>query len=148
MKRLATLLSVILSVLLVSSCNRGPSIPQPKQNLPNCVGGGLSADNHCWVSMVSLLGNPSAYDGMLVRTWGYVHFEFEWDSLYLHKEDVEHQLPNSIWISLREGVPMDGCQDSYASVKGRFRAGPVGHLGMWQGAVENATECERQAELR
>jgi hypothetical protein len=148
MKRIAKLLGPILTVLLVSSCEQKSSVSQTKQSLPSCVGGGLSADDHCWVSMLSLLGNPSAYDGMLVRTWGYVHFEFEGDALYLHREDFEHQLPNSLWISLRSGVPRDGCQDSYASVKGRFQAGATGHLGMWQGAVENVTECEREADRR
>jgi hypothetical protein len=144
MTRIAHLLGLALSAMVVGSCNQVASVPPPKQSLPNCMGGGLSADGHCWVSMVSLLGNPAAYDGLRVRTSGYVHFEFEGDALYLHKEDFDNLLPNSLWMSLRNGVPMERCQDSYALVEGRFRAGPAGHMGMSQGAVEDVTQCQNQ----
>jgi hypothetical protein len=97
--------------------------------------------------MMALLGSPADYDGKLVVTYGYVHFEFEGDSVYLHKEDFDHRLiTNSLWISLEEGVKAEGCQDSYALIYGRFVAGFRGHMGMNPGEIAEVTRCEANGQ--
>jgi hypothetical protein len=93
-------------------------------------------------SIVELIATPEVFDGKRVRTVGYVHFEFEGNGLYLHKEDYAHSLYlNGLWVDLAKGVSGTDCQDRYVLVEGTFRSGNRGHMGLWSGAVEEITRC-------
>ena len=107
-----------------------------------CPEEGQAINDMCQVSFVSLLANPSKYDGLEILTSGYVHFEFEGNGIYLHKDDYDNSLyKNGLWISLATNVPQKPCQNSYALVIGTFRAGSRGHMGLWSGSIEQATRC-------
>jgi hypothetical protein len=93
-------------------------------------------------SIVELIATPEMFDGKRVRTVGFVHFEFEGNGLYLHKEDWTHSLyRNGLWVDLAKGVSRTDCQDHYVLVEGTFRSGNRGHMGLWSGAVEEITRC-------
>src|SRR5689334_5615455 len=50
-------------------------------------------------SIIQLIARPELYDGKLVRVIGFIHFEFEGDGIYVHKEDWEHHIyDNGLWV--------------------------------------------------
>jgi hypothetical protein len=103
------------------------------------------AGNHCTLydaSIVELIANPRLFDGKRVRTIGYIHFEFEGNGLYLHKEDYEHRIhANGVWVSFAGNLQVGKCQDRYALVEGAFKAGERGHMGLWSGTIADITRC-------
>ena len=152
MKRFAKSLGALLFIGTFAGCTDKPNVqpPQPGAQAavpPTCVVS--RTDSLCSASMAALLGNPSGFDGRLVSTLGYVHFEFEGNAVHLHKEDFDQGLfLNSLWISLAKGVPEEACQDSYAIIEGRFRAGLRGHFGMFPGEIAEVTRCEKWVSPR
>jgi hypothetical protein len=93
-------------------------------------------------SVIELVANPHLFDGKRVRTIGYIHFEFEGNGLYLHKEDYVRSIhANGLWVNLAQGVRSADCQDRYALVEGMFRARDRGHMGLWSGAISEITRC-------
>jgi hypothetical protein len=94
------------------------------------------------VSMVELLADSEKYDGKRVRVVGYIHFEFEGNAIYLHKEDeANHLYLNGLWVSLEDGISSANCQDTYALIEGTFEANKHGHMGLWSGMVSQVTRC-------
>lgn len=94
------------------------------------------------VSIVELIARPERFDAKRVRAIGYVHFGFEGNGIYLHREDYEHDLyANGLWVTLGAGVAPTNCQDRYVVVDGTFRAGMRGHMGLWSGAIVDITRC-------
>ena len=92
--------------------------------------------------MVELLASPELFDGKRIRTFGYVHLEFEGDALYLHKEDYAHSLyRNGLWVDLTNTVSRTDCQDRYVLVEGTFTSSDHGHMGLWSGALKKITRC-------
>jgi hypothetical protein len=97
------------------------------------------------VSIIELIANPAAYDGKPVLLSGYIHFEFEGNGIYLHKEDVEHwQFSNGLWVSPADSFkrPQD-CQDNYVTILGIFDATFTGHMGLWSGSVKEVSSCRK-----
>jgi len=87
--------------------------------------------------------NPNAYDGKVVRLIGFIHFEFEGNAIYLHKEDYDHAITrNGLWVELAAGTSTKPCENRYAIIEGTFRANDHGHMGMWSGAIRNITRCD------
>jgi hypothetical protein len=108
-----------------------------------CVGSKNTGNTFCSASMVALIANPEPFEGKKVLTYGYVHFEFEGNGVYLHEEDFINVLPtNGLWVDLANGLDPNKCQDSYALLEGTFRGGPSGHFGLYSGRLENVTRCE------
>jgi hypothetical protein len=75
---------------------------------------------------------------------GYVHFEFEGNGIYLHREDKQHHVTkNGLWLIRRPEQSFPGCQDTYANVIGTFHAENTGHMGMWSGSIGEITTCAK-----
>jgi hypothetical protein len=92
--------------------------------------------------MLQLLADPAKFDGKRVRVIGFVHFEFEGNAIYLHKEDFRNRiLKNGLWVSLSGGVSRTNCQDMYALIDGTFHASDMGHMDLWSGAITDVTKC-------
>lgn len=54
-------------------------------------------------SIIDLIANPDLFDGKRIRTFGYIHFEFEGNGIYLHQEDYARSLYlNGLWVTLAE----------------------------------------------
>jgi len=102
-------------------------------------------DGYCYLSMIDLIANPGLFDGKKVMVHGYVHFEFEGDAIYLHKEDFLYGISrNSLWLSLsasKGANEFSDCQDSYALVRGTFKAGIGGHNDMASGELHDIAKC-------
>ena len=116
---------------------------EAQQQFPvNCLQ--PAADGGCTlndISIIQLLANPAKYDGKRVRVTGYVHFEFEGNGIYLHKEDYEHHMfKNGLWLS-SSGTSTKDCQDTYALIEGTYHAENTGHMGMWSGSIMEITTC-------
>jgi hypothetical protein len=95
------------------------------------------------VSIIQLVANPAVYDGKVVRLIGFIHFEFEGNAIYLHKEDYDHAITNDgLWVDLAPGFSAKECQGRYVIIEGTFRANDHGHMGMWSGAVRGITRCD------
>jgi hypothetical protein len=119
-------------------------VAQDRKVPANCAETSLAGCALFGVSMVELLANPEKYDRKRVRVLGYIHFEFEGNAVYLHKEDEANRLyPNGLWVSLADGVSSPDCQDAYVLIEGTFQASDRGHLGLWSGAVTETTRCMR-----
>ena len=102
-------------------------------------------DGYCFLSMIDLIANPELFDGKKVMVQGYVHFEFEGNAIYLHKEDFLYGISrNSLWLSLsasKGANEFSDCQDSYALVRGTFKAGIGGHNDMASGELHDIAKC-------
>jgi hypothetical protein len=96
------------------------------------------------VSLVRLIARPELYDGRLVQVVGYGAFEHEGTALFLHAQDYEHGVPwNSVWLSLGEKWKGRlGTRPRYVIVRGVFRAGELGHMGLSSGSLENIERLE------
>ena len=103
-------------------------------------------DGYCFLSMIDLIANPELFDGKKVMVQGYVHFEFEGNAIYLHKEDFLYGIDhNSLWLSLspsKGANEFSKCQDSYALVRGTFSARMRGHNDMASGSLHDIAKCE------
>ncbi|KFN41341.1 hypothetical protein [Arenimonas oryziterrae] len=96
------------------------------------------------VSIIQLLATPEKFEGKLILVRGYVHFEFEGNGIYLHREDYEHGLTsNGLWVDARECSQFNGksFKSGYAYVAGRFTARERGHMGMWSGEIQQVQRC-------
>jgi len=91
------------------------------------------------VSIIQLISKPEAYDGKRVSITGFVRFEFEGNSIYLHEEDYRNGLyKNGMWLSMEERKELN---NRYALIEGSFNAGNKGHLGLWSGSIENVSRA-------
>lgn len=89
-----------------------------------------------------LLSDPDGFDGKRVAIEGYIHLEFEGNAIYLHKEDLTHQISkNALWVSFAEGFKPTDCQDRYVLIEGTFSAADTGHMALFSGAVKDITRC-------
>ena len=103
------------------------------------------------VSIVQLLANPLRYSGKKVRVIGYVTFEFEGESLYLHKEDFDHQISEN---AMRIAIPADMSPNerakvdrSYVICEGTFVALSHGHSDIFaNGTLTKITRLQKWHE--
>lgn len=91
------------------------------------------------VSLVRLIARPESYDGRVVQVVGYGAFDYEGTALFLQPQDYEHGVPgNKVWLSLgARWKDRRGAQPRYVIVRGVFRAGDLGHMGLSSGSLEN-----------
>ena len=98
------------------------------------------------VSIVALIATPEKYDGRLVRVIGFLHLEFEGNAIYVHEEDHKRHLAiNGLWVD-ENGACRSNRRNPdghYALLEGVFNATRKGHTGLWSGAIEKITRCER-----
>ena len=99
------------------------------------------------VSLIRLIANPEAFDGKLVRVFGYVRVEHEGTAVYLHREDyVKGLSKNGLWLaandSAAEGSREAAVQNRYSLIEGRFSATETGHRGGWSGSISDITRME------
>ena len=136
-----SLIPWMVILLFVAAAPALADRPQPPA--ATCVA--RNSDGTCGLytaSIVQLLANPERYDGLRVRTFGYIHLEFEGNAIYLHQEDERKGLyANGLWVSLATGISPHDCTDSYVLVEGTFSVGDRGHMGLWSGAVSDITRC-------
>jgi hypothetical protein len=122
-----------------------PAQPNPVEKYRRCDLQVRMFDGYCFLSMIDLIANPELFDGKKVIVKGYVHFEFEGNAIYLHKEDFLYGIDrNSLWLSLSSidrAKKFPDCQDSYAVVRGTFKAGIGGHNDMASGELHDIAEC-------
>jgi hypothetical protein len=81
------------------------------------------------VSIVRLIAEPNDYAEKTVRTFGFLHLEFEGNGIYLHREDYENGLSdNGLGVG---GTPeimgeLAKLNDRYVLLEGTFSPGPSG----------------------
>ncbi|HEY1897186.1 MAG TPA: hypothetical protein VGG62_12970 [Terracidiphilus sp.] len=98
------------------------------------------------VSMVALIANPEAYDGVKVRLIGYLHLEFEGNAIYLHREDFQNCIrKNAICIDMPADASLEqwsDLSDKYVLCEGTFRANWLGHMAMNSGMIDEVERLE------
>jgi hypothetical protein len=120
-----------------------PAQPDSRAKYRNCAMLARMADGYCSVSMIDLIANPELFDGMKVLLTGYVHVEFEGRGIYLHKDDFLYGIiRNGLRLGAANSVDLKKCQDTYAYVRGVFRAGVGGHFDFWTGTLDQVVVCD------
>jgi hypothetical protein len=85
------------------------------------------------VSLVRVLANPNAMNGVPVTVGGYMHLEFEGNRLCLHRDDVEQMIrTNCVSLSVPDVKRAMVLNDRYVMVEGVVDGQNRGHLGMLQ----------------
>ncbi|MFP5236501.1 MAG: hypothetical protein ACLGSD_11415 [Acidobacteriota bacterium] len=140
MKGIAAFLAI--SCLCVAQILHGQAAPQNNGYYPH--GGPDNGPQD--VSMIQLIANPQRYDGKRVRIIGFLHLEFEGDSIYLHREDFEFGITkNALWIDVPRDMTPDqikSVNDNYVICTGTFAAGMHGHMGLNSGEVAKITRLQ------
>ncbi len=97
-------------------------------------------------TMVELIATPERYHGKLVRVIGVGNLEFEGDCILLSKDEQKYRGDHRIWISFcdraityEEAQALNG---KYVIVEGIFNMYDTGHMGMFQGAIEDVSRYE------
>ena len=96
-------------------------------------------------SIVQILSHRDRYHGKRVQIEGYLLVRFEGTSIYLSKEDAVYGMTrNGFWVSFdKRAVPYDGIAGpvqfhrKYVLIEGTFDKDNMGHMSLWQGAIEN-----------
>jgi hypothetical protein len=96
-------------------------------------------------SLVQILANRDKYDGKVVQVEGFLHVRFEDKAIYLSKESADYGMTrNGFWVTFdKKAVPYEGevgpkqFDKKYVLIEGRFNKKSRGHLGLFQGAIEN-----------
>ena len=97
------------------------------------------------VSIVQLIANPQAYDGIHVRVIGFLRIEFEGNGLYLHEDDFKHGIAkNGLWVDVSDDMIGRRAQldKKYVLIEGTFDAKMTGHMGLWSGSIQKITRCQ------
>ena len=97
------------------------------------------------VPLLRLIATPERFDGVLVRTIGFLWLEFEGDALYLHREDYENGITKqSVWLDLpsAQSAEQRRLRGNYVLVEGVFVAGRSGHLGLHAGEIGKINRLE------
>jgi hypothetical protein len=108
---------------------------------------GSAVGNPISVSLIQLIATPDAFDGKLVRVYGFVRIEHEGTAVYLHRDDCEFMLTrNGLWLAANDVAP-EGSKESlvnnhYALIEGQFDAKNKGHLALWSGSIDKITRME------
>ncbi len=94
------------------------------------------------VSMIELIANPEKFDGMRVFVSGFVHFEFEGNALYFHKEDYQDGLRQNgitLGVTPEQEKQHAVCESKNCFVVGTFHAVAPGYSSLWSGHLTNIT---------
>jgi hypothetical protein len=89
-------------------------------------------------SLIQLIANPEKFDGKTVIVEGVTNVEFEGNAIYLSKEHWKHSIPSfGVWLDLDPKLAKDRkwANGLYCVIKGTFRAGDKGHMGLYGGSL-------------
>jgi hypothetical protein len=106
------------------------------------------------VSLIQVIANPKEFHGKQIQVIGFAHFEFEGNGIYLNREDYQYGLyKNGLWLSMpkTDKTNLDKYREmnnSYAIVEGTFNAEFKGHMGVFNGSIENITKLQRWAKAK
>ena len=94
------------------------------------------------VSIVNLIATPEKYDGKKIQIIGYLHLEFEGDGIYLHKDDYLNAITaNGLWVNFSEKLTkktsLKDYSDNYVIILGTFKKESKGHMGLWNGTMDD-----------
>jgi hypothetical protein len=135
-----TLLRIAIAVVLTVTLCVPAQAQKSGTNYGKVAGGVVD------VSLVDLLAGGSKYHGKIVRVSGVLNLEFEGNALFLSKEHFRHRIyKNAVWFSpdyARLGVEpkeLAKLNGRYVLVEGRFDAQDTGHMGLFSGAIQDAS---------
>jgi hypothetical protein len=98
------------------------------------------------VPLIRLIAVPEKYNGVLVRTIGFVRLEFEGNVMYPHREDYENALVgNGVWIDIDEKRLKQETSTHimrYCLIEAIFDANHRGHFGIWSGSLKDIKRFE------
>jgi hypothetical protein len=108
---------------------------------------GLGQDRPRLVSLIQLIANPEQFDGTLVSAQGYLvrvggDHDITAHFLYLHKEDADNQLGNSILVVANDQMRRDQekIDHMYVRLIGTFRAVPAAN-GSYAAEISHVQTC-------
>jgi hypothetical protein len=96
------------------------------------------------VTLLQLLADPDKFDGKQVAVIGYLHLQFEGDTLWLHKEDFDHAIiGNMLSVVVTKDIEKkrDELNDRYVLVVATFDAKDKGHMGLCSGTLKDVKNC-------
>jgi len=117
-----------------------PAVLSAVLSAPSSVSAGAGAgegtpESPLDISMIALISDPAAYDGLFVRVEGYLSLEFEGTAIYLHREDCENFLcRNGLWVEVPSGEWSEWT-GRYVLLEGWFDSDEKGHMGLWSGSI-------------
>lgn len=96
------------------------------------------------------LGELPSHSGRVVRVAGVLHAEFEWVALYPSRAAMEEQSTHAPWVTLGSLWPDEpywktkgpSISDRCVVVEGTYSGGTGGHMGMFNGAIEDVLRLE------
>jgi hypothetical protein len=138
-RRLIAVFLLVAGALITSS---RPSA-QTTIDIPrDCVDRVANGSCLYMVSLVRLLAEPEQLDGQPVLVTGYIHFEFEGNAIYLHRDDLIYGITkDALWIRFAPGLKFANCQDRYVNIRGVFSARDTGHMGLFGGTIKDIDQC-------
>jgi len=132
--------------LLMSACRdrSGSWKPEPKPQAPVKYEPDTNAIQD--ISLIPLIANPEKYDGKKIRVIGYLHIEFEGNTLSINKKDyIQDIFKNAIWadfVSRDEMAKNKKFSDHYVLMEGVFSSKMKGHMGMNSGSIKQISRLE------
>ncbi|HEY4194082.1 MAG TPA: hypothetical protein VGM63_00995 [Mucilaginibacter sp.] len=139
---------IFVLILILFACNQAPK-KKKTTTYPDTLANGnvivLAGDYE--VSLIRLIANPEKYDGKKLRLIGYLHLEFEGNSLFIHKEDYDVGIyKNSIWVDVDMKHPeisgLNKFSNHYVIIEGTFDSHNNGHMGRCSGSIEKITRLD------
>lgn len=95
------------------------------------------------ISLISLVANPTQYQGKQVRVIGCLRAQFEATGLFVSEADSRHAVTkNGIWLEI-EAAAYSQLDGSYVVVEGLVDATSQGHLGLWSGTIRGVARLDR-----
>jgi hypothetical protein len=97
------------------------------------------------VSMISLLASPEKYDGVTIRTFGFIVIQLDSDAIYLHQEDYRYGLyKNSYSVDLSEAQreKFKNLNLKYVLIEGTVHTKSPDATYMCSGTIASITRLE------
>jgi hypothetical protein len=97
------------------------------------------------VSLISLIANPSKYQGHYIRVVGYFRYEEGDATVYLSKDDAKHyNTKNCLWLYLVKKIKnpekFDG---TFAIIQGTFSSADKGRWQACAGSMKSVDRLEK-----
>jgi hypothetical protein len=95
-------------------------------------------------TLLQLLANPDKFDGMQVSVIGFLHLQFEGDTLWLHKEDFEQAIVgNMVSVVVTKDIEKKRKElnDRYVIIVATFDAKDKGHMSLCSGTLKDIKNC-------
>lgn len=89
--------------------------------------------------MTAILTSPQLFDGYVVDTSGLIHFKFEDHFMWIDQDaQLNRAYQHSLWIDAdpSKAKSFAALSGQLVSIRGVFRAGRCGHMGLAAGYIE------------